>query len=258
MPLILICNDDGVNAPGIKKLWKAVHSLGDAYVVAPDNEQSAVSLSITVRSPLRVEKMEWESLKEAKTWSINGTPADCIKLGLNAILPARPQIILSGINCGTNAGRNILYSGTVAAAIEGALHQIPSIAFSTCDITDPPYEEIKTSIQKIVKYILKHSLPNGTLLNVNFPKKVHGPLRGIKLAEQGRELIIENPEMRKHPSEKKVYYWMGAKLASFHESPFSDIHLLTQGFVTVVPIDISDLTNYRYLKEEKANFEAFF
>src|SRR5262249_28069062 len=138
-PYILVTNDDGVHAPGIKHLWTALAEVADVVVVAPVSEQSAVSLSITVRHPLRIEKMEWPWAKEAQVWTINGTPADCVKLALSVILPHPPQLIVSGINRGNNAGRNILYSGTVAAVIEGVMHNIPGIAFSVANYFHPDY-----------------------------------------------------------------------------------------------------------------------
>src|SRR5690348_2759860 len=129
-PYILVTNDDGVHAPGIKHLWKALSKIANVVVVAPASEQSAVSLSITTRQPLRTEKIDWPRIENEQVWAINGTPADCVKLALNVILSTPPQLIVSGINRGSNAGRNILYSGTVAAVIEGVMHNIPGIAFS--------------------------------------------------------------------------------------------------------------------------------
>ena len=140
-PYILVTNDDGVYAPGIKHLWKALAQFADVVVVAPSSEQSAVSLSITIRHPLRIEKIEWPWANHTPVWSINGTPADCVKLALSVILPHPPQLIVSGLNRGNNAGRNVLYSGTVAAVIEGVMHNIPGIAFSVTDYAKPDYEK---------------------------------------------------------------------------------------------------------------------
>src|SRR4029078_350865 len=131
-PRILISNDDGVYAPGLKHLWNAVRDFADVVVVAPAAEQSAVGLSTTIRHPLRIERVEWAN-SDAKVWSVNGTPSDCVKLALNVIMPTYPDLIVSGINRGTNCGRNVLYSGTVAAIIEGLLHDVPGIAFSIGD-----------------------------------------------------------------------------------------------------------------------------
>lgn len=255
-PFILVCNDDGVYAPGVKHLWKSIQHMAEIVVVAPSVEQSSTGLSITVRHPLRLEKVEWP-LHEADVWSVSGTPADCVKLALNAVLPRAPDLILSGINRGSNAGRNVLYSGTVAAVIEGIMHDIPGIAFSVCDYSDPSYNEIEFIIPAILEYVLKNPLPIGTFLNVNFPQKAHGPIRGIRLTNQGKEYWAENPEQRQHPIEGHSYFWLGAKNATFEEDEDSDITWLKKGYATIVPIQAVNLTHYDHLKKEKQLFEEY-
>lgn len=255
-PLILITNDDGVHAAGIKHLWQAVQGIADLVVVAPAGEQSAVSLSITVRNPLHIAKVEWNTL-QATTWSVNGTPADCVKLALSVILPRRPQLILSGINRGTNAGRNVLYSGTVAAVMEGVMQGIPGIAFSLGDYFNPAYGSVESFIPLIVDYALKHPLPEGTFLNVNFPKSECGPIKGIRLTTQGKEYWVENPVERHHPAEHLPYYWLGSKIAEFDEQSDSDIAWLKKGYVAAVPIHIGDLTSHKHIASERQNFESF-
>lgn len=256
-PTILITNDDGVYAPGIKHLWKVLSKFADLIVVAPATEQSAVSLSITIRHPLRIEKVEWPSTEEAQIWSINGTPADCVKLALGVILPSPPKLIVSGINRGTNAGRNVLYSGTCAAIVEGTMHNIPGVAFSVFDYSNPDYENADSYILPIVQYILENPLPSGTFLNVNFPKKSEGKIKGIRLAKQGKEYWVENPEHREHPMEGSSYYWLGAKLAEFPEEEDSDIALLKEGYATAVPIHINDLTHLPFVTHGREKFEGF-
>ena len=192
-PTILVTNDDGIYAPGIKHLWKVLSQIADVVVVAPASEQSAVSLSITVRHPLRIEKVNWAWAPEAQAWSVTGTPADSVKLALNMILPQSPQLIVSGINRGSNAGRNILYSGTVAAVIEGVLHGIPGIAFSIADYANPDYEGVEQYIPSMIQYLLKHPLPAGTFLNVNFPKYTGTQMKGIRFTKQGLAYWAENP-----------------------------------------------------------------
>ena len=254
-PLILVCNDDGVYAPGLKHLWQAIQHMAEIVVVAPSVEQSSTSLSITIRHPLRVEKVEWP-VHSANVWSVSGTPADCIKLALNLVLSGRtPDLILSGINRGSNAGRNVLYSGTVAAVIEGIMHQIPGIAFSVSDYSDPDYAEIEYLIPTILGYVFENPLPPGTFLNVNFPQKQYGPIKGIRLTRQGKEYWGENPEQRQHPIEGHSYYWLGAKPAIFEEDEDSDISWLGKGYATIVPIQVSDLTHHEHLSREKTNFE---
>ncbi len=255
-PFILVTNDDGVYAPGIKHLWQVLSESADICVVAPASEQSAVSLSITIRHPLRIEKIEWP-FAEANVWSVNGTPADCVKLALNVILPQVPQLIVSGINRGSNAGRNVLYSGTVAAVIEGVMHHIPGIALSVVDYFNPDYEKVKSYIPTVIDYLLRHPLPKGTFLNVNFPTHTETGIKGIRFAKQGKEYWAENPEQREHPAECSPYYWLGSKLAQFDEDPDSDIVLLREGYATAVPIHIGDLTHHPSIKEYRNKFENF-
>ncbi|MBS0272687.1 MAG: 5'/3'-nucleotidase SurE [Proteobacteria bacterium] len=255
-PFILVTNDDGVYAPGIKHLWQVLSKVADICVVAPASEQSAVSLSITVRHPLRIEKIEWPFI-EAEVWTVNGTPADCVKLALNVILPRAPQLIVSGINRGNNAGRNVLYSGTVAAVIEGVMHNIPGIAFSVSDYFNPDYEKVKHYIPSVIHYLLSHPLPEGTFLNVNFPKHTETGIKGIRFTKQGKEYWTENPEQREHPAEGSPYYWLGSKLAQFDEDDDSDIVLLKEGYATAVPIHIGDLTHHTSIKECRKTFENF-
>lgn len=253
-PLILLCNDDGVYAPGIKHLWKAMQHMADIVVVAPSVEQSSTSLSITVRHPLRLEKVEWATVS-ADVWSVSGTPADCIKLALNVVLPRTPDLIVSGINRGSNAGRNVLYSGTVAAVIEGIMHQIPGIAFSVSDYSDPNYAEIEYIIPVILDYVLENPLPSGTFLNVNFPEKQYGPIKGIRMTHQGKEYWAENPEVRQHPIEGNSYYWLGARTATFEEEEDTDISWLKKGYTSVVPIQVADLTHREHINKHKSSFD---
>lgn len=256
-PLILICNDDGVYAPGIKHLWKALSEIADLVVIAPAFEQSATALSITVRRPLHVEKVEWPSCN-TQVMSINGTPADCIKLALNAILPRYPDFIVSGINRGSNIGRNVLYSGTVAAVIEGIMHGIPGVAFSASDYSDPAYFECEEFIVQVMNYLFKNPLPSGTFLNVNFPFKAQGKIKGVRLARQGKEYWIENPEQRSHPFEGSPYYWLGGKIATFEEEENSDVECLKRGYVAATPIKINELTDHHMLLNEKSKFDLHF
>lgn len=252
-PHLLLTNDDGVHAPGIRHLWEALHDIADLTVVAPHTEQSARGMSITLYSPLKVEKVDWYN--HANVWSVNGTPADCVKMGLNVVLNETPDLIVSGINRGNNAGRNALYSGTVAAAIEGVLHHIPSVALSCHDYWDTDYSLTREHVRKIIAHVFDHPLPTGTLLNVNFPSKELEEIKGYRLARQGKEFWVEDPIERAHPAEKHSYYWLGAKLAQFDEHEESDVSLLKQGYITAVPLHVDELTNHAHLEESRAAFE---
>lgn len=255
-PHILITNDDGINAPGIRHLWESLRDYADLTVAAPHTEQSATSLSITLRAPLRIEKASWIDANRA--FSVTGTPADCVKLGICILMDEKPDLVVSGINRGNNAGRNVLYSGTVAGAIESVLHGIPSIAFSCHDYWDTDYTLAKAHVPKIVEHVLKHPLPRGTLLNVNFPSQEFQTIKGYKLTRQGRQYWAEDPAERSHPAERHQYYWLGAKLVEFEEAADSDVHWLKQGYVTAVPLHIDELTDHRHLEERRECFEGLF
>lgn len=253
MPKILITNDDGIHAPGIRHLYEAMKGLGEIVVVAPSEERSATSLSITLRSPLRIDP-HWGV---ANVWSVNGTPADCVKMALSVVLDSPPDLLVSGINRGTNAGRNVLYSGTVAAAIEGSLHDIPSIAFSCWDYFEPNYEAFLQHTRKIASHVLENNVKKGTLLNVNFPSK-NGVCLGVKMTHQGRQYWAENPDKRSHPGEGHHYFWLGAKLAEFEEVEDCDISWLKKGYATVVPLQVNEMTDTEHLLAHREPLEGLF
>jgi len=252
-PKILITNDDGIDAPGIRHLWNALKDHADLTVVAPSHEQSATGLSITIRQPLHIRKVEWS--EGGNAWSVSGTPADCVKLALNVVLSGPPDLIVSGINRGSNAGRNVFYSGTVAGAIEGVMHDIPSIAFSCQEFKNPNFLLVESYVPSIVDYVLTNPMPKGTLLNVNFPKLDNGAIKGFRMTRQGQEFWIENPDMRTHPLEGSAYYWLGAKLAEFDEHEDSDITWLKKGYLTAVPVHVGELTDHVHLSASKNAFE---
>ena len=255
-PNILITNDDGIYAPGIMRLWEALTDIANLIDVAPSSEQSATSLSITIRQPLRIEEIEWANGSSA--WSVTGTPADCVKLGLSVLLKKEPDLVVSGINRGTNSGRNILYSGTVAGAIEGVMHDIPSIAFSCYDMHGTDYKSAQKFIPSIVQHVLEHSLPQGTLLNVNFPSKSTKEIKGFRLTRHGKEFWGEDPDERLHPAEGHSYYWLGAKLAKFDEHDDCDVSWLKKGYMTAVPVHIGDFTDHGHLSEGREHFDNLF
>lgn len=255
-PHILITNDDGIHARGIRHLWNSLKDYADITIVAPSHEQSAVALSITTRKPLVIERVDWTG--HSSVWSVSGTPADCIKLAMHAILKQRPDLVVSGINRGSNSGRTVLYSGTVAGAIEGVMQDIPSIAFSNSDYTDPDYARVEQYIPHIVNHVIEHPLPRGTLLNVNFPEKHLGDIKGFKMTQQGLEYWGDNPSSRNHPAEGHAYYWLGSQLRKSEEHENSDITWLRQGYITAVPIHIENLTDRNHLEAARTHFEKSF
>lgn len=239
-PYILITNDDGIHAPGIKHLWNAVQEFADVAIVAPHAEKSGSGLSITWTKPLHLRAYPWEN--ETPAWSLNGTPADCVKMALSVVLDQKPDLVISGINRGSNSGRTVLYSGTVGGVIEAVMKGIPGIAFSYSDVDDPPVALTKKTIFPIIEHFLKHPLPSGTFLNVNFPYNTKDGFKGIRMATQGRGYWHEAPDKRIHP-EGVPYYWLGGTWgAANSEDANSDVSLLNQGYITVAPIHVGELT----------------
>ncbi len=254
-PFLLITNDDGIHAPGIKHLWEAVREFADIAIVAPASEKSGTSLSITWTKPLTIHPIDWDA--STKAWSVNGTPADCVKMACSTLLERIPDMVISGINRGSNAGRTVLYSGTVGGVIEGTLRGIPGIAFSFCDFTPPPLSATKEFIVPLIRHFLKNPTPQGTLINVNFPPDCEKGVKGLKFAKQGKGYWTEDPEKRVHP-QGVPYYWLGGKWSDFMEDPMSDVALLEEGYVTATPIQIGNLTDLQTLQLQKASVENLF
>ncbi len=255
-PKILLTNDDGIRAPGIRYLAKALEEVADLTIMAPVDEKSASGLSITIKHPLSVQEVDWDDQK--RVWCVTGTPADCVKLALSRYMSDPPDLVVSGINPGSNAGRNLLYSGTVGGAIEGIMHNIPGIAFSVEDYIKPKFDHTLTYIQKIVSHVIENPLPVGTLLNVNFPNSNGGDIQGIKFTRQGAGMWIENPDQRIHPTEGHSYYWIGQKEIKESEPEDTDTWWIQKGYITAVPVHVAELTDHRMLKERKNSFEKLF
>ncbi len=239
-PLILVTNDDGVHAPGIRALFEAVRSLGRAVIVAPERDNSAVSHSLTMNRPLRVHELEPD------IHTIDGTPTDCVTIGMNKVLPRRPDLLVSGINPGPNLGDDISYSGTVSAAIEGTMYGVPSMAFSLAG--GPPYDfEVAASVAwKLASMALSFGLPDDTLLNVNVPDRDAGAIRGIRFTRQGRRIYRDAIQETRDPWGRK-YYWIGGGTVHWSGGNNTDESALRQGFISVTPIQL-DLTNHEGLE----------
>lgn len=251
-PTILITNDDGIWAPGIRHLCNSVKEACNVVVVAPAFEQSGVGLSVTLHTPLQAKEVDFGD-NRVQAWQVNGTPADCVRMALRVLLSSPPDMVLSGINRGGNAGRNILYSGTIGGIIDAAFRGLPGIAFSCEDKKDPGYTCFEDQILPLVQYLLKHPLPSHNFLNVSFPSEHKYNHKGIRLAKQGMSHYIENPEKRTHP-EGSEYYWMGCGHKEYEEPEESDISLLKQGYVTAVPVQVGELTNHEIFHSRKDSF----
>lgn len=248
-PLILVCNDDGITAHGIKALVEAVSPFGNVVVVAPDSPQSGMGHAVTIGEPLRIQEVEG-MFPNAKAYQTTGTPVDCVKLAVDVILHRKPDLLVSGINHGSNASINVLYSGTMSAAMEGAIEGIPSVGFSLCDYS--PYADFSLSkvvVNTIVGQILTHSLPLGTLLNVNIPKMGVSEFKGIMPARQAKAKWSENFEERTDPRGKK-YYWLKGDFTIFDQTNDTDEWALANGYASVVPVHF-DLTAYPFLAQLK-------
>ncbi len=237
-PLILVSNDDGVHSAGIAALVEALRDLGQVVVVAPDRERSAVSHSLTLHRPLRVEEIG------PGRYAVDGTPTDCVNLGVNGILPRRPALVVSGINKGANLGDDVTYSGTVSAAMEGTLLGLPAFAVSLLGRGDFRFEAAARFARRLAAWVLERGLPPDTLLNVNVPTPLDGePIRGFALTRMGRrrygDAIIEKVDPR-----GKKYYWIGGDELAFEEAEGTDFHAVSHGLISVTPIHL-DLTNYK-------------
>ena len=244
-PLILVCNDDGIFSNGIKALAEVADEFGDVEIVAPDRQQSAVGHAITVSTPLRARSFRIDNRFNGQ--AVSGTPADSIKLAHNQLLNRKPDLVVSGINHGSNAGINILYSGTVSAATEGTILGYPSIAFSCTDFDEQTdLTGCQDAARRVIGYVLNHGLPKGVTLNVNAPA---GELKGIKWARQANSRYVEEFEGRIDP-QNKSYYWMTGKFQLLDEDGQNDIAMLEKGYASITPIQY-DLTAYSLLNDLK-------
>lgn len=250
-PLILLTNDDGIQAEGLKFLCRALVEVGDLAIVAPVSDKSGVGVGITLKKPLHIEATPWDN--QTPAWKLSGTPADCVRFALSTLLQRKPDLIVSGINCGSNAGRNILYSGTVGGVIEGVMRGIQGVAFSCEEVRAPQYAEAQRYVTAIARYLLSNPLPPGCLFNVTIPGG-GTQIRGVKLARQGRGFWVEDPVARLHP-EGHTYYWMGGRWEEHEEREGSEVPLLKEGFVTAVPIRIDEFTHEEVLQSHKKKFE---
>lgn len=241
---ILLTNDDGIFAPGIKALWQELSQIGRITVVAPDNEKSASSQAITVHHPIWVD--EYPIDDNICAWRVGGTPTDCVKVALESLLKEDlPDIIVSGINQGSNLGTDVLYSGTVSAAIEGALHGLPAIAMSLDSWQSCDFGPAAKTAKKVIETMINKSLPPNTLLNINVPALPAEELKGIAITKLGVR-NYENTFERRFDPRGRTYYWMSGRVSDTENASDSDIVAVQNGKISVTPIHF-DLTNYRIM-----------
>ncbi len=245
---ILLTNDDGVYAPGLRALLPELRRLGEVLVVAPATEQSAVGHSVTLNNPLIVQAL-LDDERRPIGWAVEGRPADCVKLALRELLPWRPDLIVSGLNAGSNAGINVLYSGTVAAAVEGAFFRIASIACSLeyAKPTPPDFARGAAYARQVVEQILARKPAAGSLFNVNIPDLERHTPRGVRVAPQNMASYEESYDRRTDPR-GRVYFWSNPEFGCPDPHPDSDVTALAEGWITVTPLQF-DLTHETMLGE---------
>ena len=240
-PLILVTNDDGISAPGIRNLVEAVKDLGKVVVVAPDKPQSGMGHAITIGVPLRLNKVA--VFDDVEAYQCTGTPVDCVKLAVDKILHRKPDICLSGINHGANHSINVIYSGTMSAAVEAAIESIPSIGFSLLDYTlEADFSAARKYARIIVQQLLQDIPDKHTVLNVNIPKATPEEIQGIRICRQAYAKYEEDFIERNDPHGRK-YYWLTGEFVNFDEGADTDVWALANNYVSVVPVQF-DLTHY--------------
>ena len=246
-PLILVTNDDGITAPGVRTLISVMQEIGDVIVVAPDKPQSAMGHAITINNTLYLNKISAPDA-EVTEYSCSGTPVDCVKMAVSEILKQKPDLCVSGINHGSNSSINVIYSGTMSAAVEAGIEGIPAIGFSLQDFDwNADFEPTRPFVKKIAMQVLENGLPDGVLLNVNFPKLKLEQIRGIKVCRQAKALWIEKFDKRSTPNGKD-YYWLTGEFVNQDKGDDTDEWALDNGYISLVPVQF-DLTAHHAIQQ---------
>ena len=239
-PLILISNDDGITAPGILATVEVMKKLGNVVVVAPDNPQSGMGHAITINKPLRLVKNN-QFGPEVESYHCSGTPADCVKIAVDKVLHRKTDLLVSGVNHGSNSSINVIYSGTMSAAMEGAIEGITAIGFSLTDFSwDADFTATKVFMEKITKNVIQNGLPTDTLLSVNIPNIPLEDIKGVKVSRQAKAKWVEEFDQRRDPYGRD-YYWLTGKFTNMDKGEDTDEWALANGFVSMVPVQF-DLT----------------
>ncbi len=245
-PLILVTNDDGITAPGIRKLISIVNQIGDVIVVAPNSPQSGKGHAITINSTLSFEELNLDGPQ--RDFSCSGTPVDCVKMALDKILPRKPDLVVSGINHGANSSINVIYSGTMSAAVEAGVEGLQAIGFSLSDLKwEADFDQAEEFIKDIILKTLENPIPKGVVLNVNIPNFKKEEIKGIKVCKQANAKWEESFDERTNPHGKK-YYWLTGYFNNMDQSEDADETALANGYVSIVPVKF-DLTAYEYMNE---------
>ena len=245
-PLILVTNDDGINAPGIRTLISVVKNIGDVVVVAPDSPQSGMGHAITINSTLHSSRITPKN-SEIIEYSCSGTPADCVKLAINELMPRKPDLCVSGINHGSNSSINVIYSGTMSAAIEAGIEGVPAIGFSLLDYSwNADFSHSKDFIRKITLNALNNGIPKGVVLNVNIPAVVKSNIKGVKICRQAKAYWVEEFDKRKNPLGQE-YYWLTGKFVNKDQGEDTDEWALKNNYISIVPVEF-DLTAHHAIQ----------
>ena len=245
-PLILVTNDDGINAPGIRTLISVVKDIGDVIVVAPDSPQSGMGHAITINSTLHSSRITPKN-SEIIEYSCSGTPADCVKLAINELMPRKPDLCVSGINHGSNSSINVIYSGTMSAAIEAGIEGVPAIGFSLLDYSwNADFSQSKDFIRKITLNALNNGIPKGVVLNVNIPAVKKSDIKGVKICRQAKAYWVEEFDKRKNPLGQE-YYWLTGKFVNKDQGEDTDEWALKNNYISIVPVEF-DLTAHHAIK----------
>lgn len=249
-PLILVTNDDGITAPGIRVLIDIAKEVGQVIVVAPDSPQSGMGHAITVDNTLQINKVSKENAGILE-YTTSGTPADCVKIAKNEIIKEKIDLCVSGINHGGNSSINVLYSGTMSAAVEAGIEGIPAIGFSLADFSwKADFEPIKPFLKKIMEEVIQNGLPEGVVLNVNFPKLQKEEIKGIRICRQAKAKYAEKFDKRQSPFGKE-YYWLAGEFVCMDKGEDTDVWALQNGYISVVPVQF-DLTAHHAIQQLNA------
>ncbi|REE80573.1 5'-nucleotidase /3'-nucleotidase /exopolyphosphatase [Lutibacter oceani] len=244
-PLILVTNDDGITAPGIRTLIAVMNEIGDVVVVAPDGPQSGMGHAVTINETLYCNEINVDEGPQ-KEYKSSGTPADCVKLAVSEILDRKPDLCVSGINHGSNSSINVIYSGTMSAAVEAGVEGIPAIGFSLLDYSwNANFNPLKPFIKQVAQNVLENGLPDGVVLNVNFPK--NETFKGIKVCRQARANWVEEFDKRINP-QGRVYYWLTGKFVNMDKGEDTDEWALANNYISVVPVQF-DLTAHHFIQK---------
>ena len=244
-PLILVTNDDGITAPGIRTLIAVMNEIGDVVVVAPDRPQSGMGHAVTIDDILYCNKIKVDDGPQNE-YKSSGTPADCVKLAVSEILDRKPDLCVAGINHGSNSSINVIYSGTMSAAVEAGVESIPAIGFSLLDYSwNANFEPLKSYIKQIALNVLENSLPDGVVLNVNFPK--NETFKGIKICRQARANWVEEFDKRINP-QGRVYYWLTGNFVNMDKGEDNDEWALANNYISIVPVQF-DLTAHHFIQK---------